>query len=913
MLFCSAASLLSCSQTEGENPNNTVPDEQGKNDVVEKNEYKLEQDPALEVTELMIKNEIGVTASDGERHPWIELRAKRDLNLSEYTLVYADSNSYKLPNKPLKAGEYYLVFIFKDGFDITPDTSAKISVIHGEYLCQSFVYINRGVNCSYLVSEGSESTKPTPGYENALEADKLMLSELMCDNDVYPVNGAVCDWVEVCNEGQTDLLLSEYWISDKPDDPYLSQLPNVTLHPGEYYVLCSDKNISFGLSKNGETLSLTRRDGVTSSVMTYGPFDENCSFTRDMGISQTPSPGYPNGREGFYRYLEERGKLIINEVISSNSKYKKYKSDYFDIVEIYNGTGEAVNLGDYYLSDKSSELTRYKLPDLTLGAGKYQLVYCTGRGGDDPTFSISSDGESLFLTDSSGYVCDSMLVPELLHNISYGRYDNKLVYFETPSLGSANKFGYEEISLPPTANIKSGEYSAAVSVTLEGDGTVYYTTDGSQPTTSSKQYNGEPIVFDKTGSLRMICKKGAYITSKESAYTYFINIPNYSLPIVMVATDEDEMFGEDGVYTKSVKTEIPAHVSYFEDGVERFSIGCGIKLFGATSIYYAKKSFQLKFRGKYGVSKLEYKMFDNLDIDSFNALVLRAGGQAQYRSMMADEVATSIAGRSGAMPSLLVQDYKPCDLYVNDRYMGVYFIREKINEDFVASHLGGNPEDVTIIHDFWNGSFSIDGPDGAEWKSIWSYVQNKDLRVDSNYEYIKSVIDIDSLIDFYLMEMFVNNTDSGNLRVCKSRNGDGKWRWILFDLDLSFEASRSGAVSYLGSLSVKRRPFNPVIYNLLKNKEFSSYFEERMNMHVASTLSNEQVKGRIDAIYNEIAPDMVYEIERWKSETDNSGMSRLRSVSVWQNFVDKLYRRSSKEYLDQYVSEITEQLERLRK
>lgn len=915
MLLGGLSLLSSCTTPTDKGEKTTVSGQGGENSMVPGViEYPVEDDPALEVTEVMIKNEIGVTAPDGERHPWIELRAKRDVELSEYSLVYADKNIYKLPEKTLKAGEYYLVFMYGGAFDITPETSANLKLLHGEYLCQNFVYINRNMNCSYVVSEGSETTRPTPGYENAIEADKLIISELMCDNGVYPINGMICDWIEVYNGGETQIDLSEYWASDKLDDPYLSHLPEVTLAPGEYYVLCCDKDITFGLSKSGETVFLTRRDGVTSSMIVYETFDKNCSYTRESGVSTTPSPGFPNSKEGYYAYLNSRKGLVINEVISSNSSYKKYNGDYYDIVEIYNGTGETIDLGNYYLSDKKKNLQRYKLPDVSLEAGKYCLVYCTGKGGNDPDFSISSKGENLFLTDSKGYVCDSMCVPELLHNISYGRSGGKLVYFETPTLGSANGSGYEEISSPAVASVESGKYSSAVSVTLSGEGTIYYTTDGTAPTLSSKRYAGETIVFDKPGNLRMICKKGDYITSKESAYTYFVNIPNYSLPIVMVAVDNEEMFGENGTYTKSVKTEIPGHVSYFENGVEKFSVGCGVKLFGGTSINYAKKSFQLKFRGKYGASKLEYKIFDNLDIDSFNSLVLRAGGQAQYRSMINDEVVTSLAGLSGNMPSLLMQSYKACDLYVNDQYMGVYFIREKIDDDFVAAHLGGEPEEATIISDFWNGSYSVSGVDGAEWKEIWSFVQNKDLTAAANYEYLKERIDFDSLIDFYIMEMFVNNTDTGNVKICKTRHGDGKWHWILFDLDLSFEVQRSGAASFLGSLSVTKRPFNPVIYNLLKNREFSAYFEERLMMHVGSTLTNENVKARIDAIYNEIAPDMVYEIERWKNVPDpDGGMSRLKSVSYWQARVDILYRRSTPEYLEQFVSEVKEQLNRIRK
>lgn len=244
--------------------------------------------------------------------------------------------------------------------------------------------------------------------------------------------------------------------------------------------------------------------------------------------------------------------------------------------------------------------------------------------------------------------------------------------------------------------------------------------------------------------------------------------------------------------------------------------------------------------------------------------------------------------------------------------MGVYFVREKINDDFVASHLGGEPEDATIM-DFWNGTYVITGKDEAEWKSIYEFAQKKDLSLKENYEYIKSVVDIDSVIDFYIIEMFVTNTDNGNVRVAKSRAGDGKWRYILFDLDLSFILEKSGANAYLGSLNINKRPFNPLFYNLFKNDEFKDYFYERLDAHMKTTISPETVTARIDAIYNLIAHDMKYEIERWKDATDESGMGRHQTVAKWVARVEELYKKATPEYLERLRSEIDTAVANIRK
>ncbi len=870
-------------------------------------DVQKEDSPLLEITEIMVQNSVGATAPDGQPHPWIELMAKESIDLSEYSLLYSDGSSYNLPKVSLKAGEYYLVFMYEDGFDITPDTSARLSLMHGDYLCQSLVYINRSENCSYIVKDGSESSTPTPGYENVLDADKLIITELMCDNSLYPIDGALCDWIEIFNAGEVDLLLSDYWASDKPDIPYLSRLPEVTLKPGEYLVLCGDRELSFGLSKSGETVLLTRKDGVTSCSVTYEPFDENCSYTSDLGICKTPSPGYPNGKDGMYRYISDRGGLVINEVISSNSKYKKYNADYYDIVEIFNGTSESVNLGEYYLSDKSSNLQRYKLPDVTIKPGAFQLIYCTGDGGGDPDFGISSKGEKIFLTKEGGYVCDALNVPMLLHNMSYGRFEGKLAYFETPTLGSANKSGFETMSAPPTSNFESGVYSGPISVTLSGEGSIYYTTDGTEPTVSSKIYKGESITFDKTSTLRMFCKGAGTVRSEEVSRSFAVGIPDYSLPLMMIAVENNSVFGSKGVYNTSEKTELVARATYLVDGNEEFSVGCGLKIFGGMTRFYKKKSFQLKFRGKYGSSTLDYKVFDDLATESFNSLVLRAGGQSLLNRLFNDEFATSLASTSKNMPSLLVQSYKPVNLYINDQYMGIYFMREKIDEDFVASHLGVSPDSVTVIDYMTDVKY---GKNDAGWKELWTFINKNDLSVAENYKYVVDRVDIDSLIDFYIMEMWANNTDTGNVRVCRSTEGDGKWRFILFDLDLGFGTANSGASTYLEKYSFKAKPYNAMLWQLLKNDEFYNYFNERLEFHLSSTLSVENVTARVNFIQNQIAADMPYEIDRWKKENSNYN----QSVSEWNTSVKSLLtRRATQTYIERFRSEVAEYVGKIRK
>ena len=660
MVIIHAAVLASCTQskTPEKKPENTVTSTTTTTEHKDGHEVTPpilnESDPQLIITEVMVQNSCAAKAPDGSYSPWIEFYAKSPVNLSEYSIKYSDKEAISLPSVQLDAGEYYVLFAYEGGLNVTMESASSLTLMHGELLSQYFVYINKSKNCSYLVQSSAECTTPTPGYENALPADKLVISELMCDNKTHPIDGVIDDWIELYNSGDAALDLSKYYLSDKPDDPYLSPIAERILNPGEYVVLRTDLDFSFGLGASGDVISLTRNDGVVCSIMAYETIEEDCSLTSD-GVSAYPSPGYPNGKEGMLSYRFANKGLIINEVISSNSKYKALNKEYYDIVEIYNGTGEPVNLGDYYLSDKAKDKMRFKLPDVVLEANKYHLVYCTGEGGSNPDFSISSGGERMFITRSDGYVADAMVLPYLTHNTSYGRGNGEYLYYSTPTLGAANGKGFGKILAAPEASTPAGKYNLSVSLTLSGEGKIYYTTDGSKPTASSKLYAGETITFTKPGTVRMFSAADDAVSSPEMSYTYVVTDIDYSLPVISVSVDNDLVFGEGGVNETSEKTELDARVAYFVDGKEEFSLGCGFKVFGGMTRFYVKKSFQLKFRGKYGASELNYKVFDDLENTVFNSLVIRAGGQSLLNNPINDELGTSLAAPSGNLPTVLVQ------------------------------------------------------------------------------------------------------------------------------------------------------------------------------------------------------------------------------------------------------------------
>jgi len=134
--------------------------------------------------------------------------------------------------------------------------------------------------------------------------------------------------------------------------------------------------------------------------------------------------------------------LRINEVVSKNyGVIYDDAGDDADWIELYNESTEPINLYDYFLSDDQDDLIKWRLPNTYLNPGAFLIVFAGGTSNNllASNFSISSKGETIYLYN--GYSLQSLAVPKLLANQSYGIGHNGLTYYQVASPGLANAFG----------------------------------------------------------------------------------------------------------------------------------------------------------------------------------------------------------------------------------------------------------------------------------------------------------------------------------------------------------------------------------------------------------------------------------------------------------------------------------------
>ena len=203
----------------------------------------------------------------------------------------------------------------------------------------------------------------------------------------------------------------------------------------------------------------------------------------------------------------------------------------------------------------------------------------------------------------------------------------------------------------------------------------------------------DPILVDKTVSIKTVAYKKNQVASEIKTYSYVLN-EDHSVAILCVTADPvllwDEEVGmcsmgipdENGVYPSDANIyqniELVASAELFETDGSTININCGLKLFGQSNRTLDKKSFQLKFKQKYGEDALYYPLFeDRPEISRYDTVIIRSGSQDYRRAMIRDELCTSL---SVGYMDMIAQAYKPCVLYINGEYYGLFYLRDKIDD-----------------------------------------------------------------------------------------------------------------------------------------------------------------------------------------------------------------------------------------
>tara|TARA_B100000700_G_scaffold329065_1_gene449135 strand:+ start:311 stop:2656 length:2346 start_codon:yes stop_codon:yes gene_type:complete len=609
--------------------------------------------------------------------------------------------------------------------------------------------------------------------------------------------------------------------------------------------------------------------------------------------------------------------LVINEFMSSNQNViLDQDGDSPDWIEIYNAGDEVLNLNNFKLSDDINAVDKWSFPNVDIYPSQFLLVFCSGKNVHannelHTNFKIKQSGESLFLSNSNGVVISSTPEIYLPTNYSYGCVADGgsiMSIFEVSSPGFSNTFS--DIFLNIQCSHSSGFYDNYFTLTLSSpskDYLIYYTLDGSIPTSNDFLYTSPIFIEENQNSIHLIpttamegpsqwsqfmwnppgeinkasiIRFGAFkndtLQTSVQSRVFFIGEKlknHYTFPVISLITDSLNLFDyESGVYIAGKRFdeegfndsywpvgnyhnrgddwEKEIHLTYFDENMQfGFETNAGMRIRGFGSATFPQKSLNIYFKEKYGMSEINYPIFSESSKIKHKRLILRNSGNDFLYTHFRDALLQDLLKST----DLELQNFRPSIVFVNGEYWGIHNIREKYDKYYFKYKYKLNEDSVNLIT--LCGESTEEGS-VDNYFEIDQFVQKNDLSIAENYEFLKTVIDVDNFIDFLIAEIYYANYDwpCNNYKLWKSSSPYSKWRFLIYDLDYSFgydskSSYETYSLEHAASLS-NEWPHctcsNLFFRKMLNNDAFKEQFINRFAFHLKNTFDPELVLKKIE-------------------------------------------------------------------
>jgi hypothetical protein len=710
--------------------------------------------------------------------------------------------------------------------------------------------------------------------------------------------------------------------------------PKITLI-GEKTVLL---NVGQTYNDPGAT-AYDQEDGdLTASITKTSNIDFNKIGNYEIIYSVTDSAGNTDTAkrkiaiQNIINNPSPRPGLTINEFSAANTNtiFDPEFKELSDWIELYNNTNNNISLGGYYLSDDPALPNKWRIPNGTvIPAKQYLLIWADKKDtGLHTNFSLNADGEVIILSNPAQAVVDKIEFPKQKSDISCMKNSDGVLYYMYPSPGRANTQANSALfrSREPVFTLESGFYNGAQKLTIsqEYGAKIYYTTDGSIPTRSSRVYT-QPITINKTTVIRAkALEKGRFLSSTENG-TYFIG-ENISLPVISVAINPDYLYNNDyGIYTDGghglnslaanfrQDWERSASVEYFDKNkVSQFSQNIGLSIFGNYTRIYAKKSFAVKTKDKYGKKSIKYKLFPQKELDKFTSFGIRSGGNGWHFSVFKDAMLQDLVHENMDVD---YQANQPVVLFVNGEYWGVSYLRERFNKDYFKYN-NGVKEKIDLLE----LNALVKKGDATDYNNLITYISTHNLADNSAYNEVLKQIDLNNYLNYMVTEIYTGNLDwpNNNVRYWKEKTEDGKWRWLVYDLDNTFGLPGFNNLEYAaGDLhdpvyNNNEQEWSTFLFkNMLKNQLFRNRFMGKYLTHIYTTFKPARVDSFVDKYKNQIAAEMPRDIQRWLNDNRYGKARTLTSYQKWENEVNSIYSFAAsrpavaKQHLENYFGVTT--------
>ncbi|MBK9176378.1 MAG: CotH kinase family protein [Flavobacteriales bacterium] len=549
--------------------------------------------------------------------------------------------------------------------------------------------------------------------------------------------------------------------------------------------------------------------------------------------------------------------LLINEVCASNhGNFIDAEGRTPDWIELYNTGAKAIDLASWRIAINGRQHVldaALLIPPRTL-----QLLLCDGkpnRGPDHLGFTLPRTGGAILLIAPDGTtIADLFTYPALPANAGIGRLPDgakEWSWFEHPTPGAPNRsaalHAIHGRSSKPELTLGKDD---SLHVAAPSAGTMHYTLDGSDSRRQSTSTYTHPLSV-APGTVIRACAIGA---GKLPSAEVVLLVPAHGPRDArfVLAMDPADLWGDSlGIYHPGSAQNHTRRGRDWEreamllTGDEAVPVGA--RLFGSGSRGAGKRSFKLYARSRYESPE---KGFAFTDCTHMHEGILRAdaGPHAFLRNTVIEQLVERFGLQVEVQPSVA----EP--LYLNGAYWGLYRWMPAKDAEWLKQRCGAESLDV------------LEGPAMSErsGKDTHFLHAQRLLLNGAPFDSIAAAIDVGSLIDLACIDLWTGRADHDlNVRCFRPRQPGGRWRWVLFDMDL-WSTPGENSVERMCSATLPETPFVPP---LMQHPRLQELLLARMTALQAAAFP--LIPELADSLYRAHSDDLIADHKRWELQLES--------------------------------------------
>lgn len=397
--------------------------------------------------------------------------------------------------------------------------------------------------------------------------------------------------------------------------------------------------------------------------------------------------------------------------------------------------------------------------------------------------------------------------------------------------------------------------------------------------------------------------------------------------IVSVWGDEEELFGDErGLFVRGTQfdayvqenpdvdllgTVIPANylsneeisvssVIFDREGELLLQQDCGLRIYGGVTRAKNQKSFRLTARYIYDdENSFDHPFFTQLvnenggEMMKYKKLSFHNSGNDNGYGFIRNQLCNELAGQAG-FPDVLVS--KSAAVYVNNRYMGVYWLQNAYGEEYFQEKYGDYEGEMIVLEGSMISVSPAEDEDGElqvyadEFSDFCQWLVCADVQDMSVWKRVTDTIDVENFLQYVAIEYYVNNLDwpHNNVKVyryvsedelyAEASVFDGRYRWLLYDLDYGM------GLKFLGWYG--RDADTESLQNLCKVQSSSALFAKLVQREECRNLFVNEVLNLINGSFS---PANVEEVlnrlneSRWDELVYMMEKTDILKGSLWES------------------------------